>query len=108
MLRISLGSCVEQRGEALVGPTTALIPVLIDIEKLRQDQEKVSKLLEQKMVPQEYKRRYFGVRLLFSKLYRKRKILTKKSNFSYKTISIIRRSEHFEILISLPISTKYC
>lgn len=44
MVRILFQIEVEQKGEALVGPTTALVPVMIDIEKIIND-EKISKRL---------------------------------------------------------------
>ena len=45
MMRISFGLGVEQRGEALIGPSGALIPIVFDIEKIMQDEEMVKKLL---------------------------------------------------------------
>ena len=45
MMRISFGLGVEQRGEALIGPSGALIPIVFDIEKIMQDEELVKKLL---------------------------------------------------------------
>lgn len=38
MLRILLGSSVQQKGEALIGPSTALIPTIIDIKKFMEDE----------------------------------------------------------------------
>ncbi|OZU89297.1 hypothetical protein CIL03_06150 [Virgibacillus indicus] len=45
MLKMMLGSVVEQKGEALIGPTTALIPTVFNIEKVMEDKERVNKLL---------------------------------------------------------------
>ncbi|MEK3796889.1 hypothetical protein MHI18_01325 [Peribacillus sp. FSL H8-0477] len=45
MMRISFGLGVDQRGEAMVGPSGALIPIVFDIEKIMQDEEVVKKLL---------------------------------------------------------------
>lgn len=45
MIRISFGLGVEQRGEALVGSTGALIPIVFDIEKIKQDEEMIMRLL---------------------------------------------------------------
>jgi hypothetical protein len=45
MLRISFGFKVVQKGEAQIGPTTSLIPVVFDIEKMMQEEEKVKLLL---------------------------------------------------------------
>ncbi|HHW37932.1 MAG TPA: hypothetical protein GXX18_11920 [Bacillales bacterium] len=45
MLRISFGLGLKQAGEALVGPSTALIPFVFDIEVLLQDKETVRMLL---------------------------------------------------------------
>lgn len=39
MLRISFGFELEQKGEELIGQSTVLIPVAINIEKLLQDNE---------------------------------------------------------------------
>lgn len=54
MMRITFGLGVEQKGEALVGPSTALIPVVFDIEKIMQDEESIRKLLESKIPPDKY------------------------------------------------------
>ncbi|WP_156187614.1 hypothetical protein [Peribacillus loiseleuriae] len=54
MLRISFGLGVEQKGEALIGSSTALIPVVFDVEKIMQDDENVRRLLEAKWAPDEY------------------------------------------------------
>ncbi|MEK3885911.1 hypothetical protein [Bacillus sp. FSL K6-3431] len=54
MLRISFGLGVEQKGEALVGPTTALIPVVFDVEKLMRDERTVRVLFENKLSPYKY------------------------------------------------------
>lgn len=45
MIRISFGLGVEQRGEALIGPSSVLIPIVFDIERIMQDEELVKKLL---------------------------------------------------------------
>ena len=45
MLRISFGIGVERKGEELVGPQTVLIPILFDIEKIMQDEERVKRFL---------------------------------------------------------------
>lgn len=45
MLRISFGLPVVQRGDALVCPTTALIPILFDVEEMLDDDKKVMSLL---------------------------------------------------------------
>ncbi|WP_106496625.1 hypothetical protein [Lentibacillus sp. Marseille-P4043] len=37
MLRLALGSAVEQRGEALIGPKTILIPVVVDVKMVIQN-----------------------------------------------------------------------
>lgn len=50
-LRISLGSAVEKRGNAIVGATTVLIPALINIEQLLKDQDNVKRLLGKKALP---------------------------------------------------------
>jgi hypothetical protein len=48
MLRISFGLAVEQKGEALVGVNTVLIPILFDIEKMMHDEATVRKFLGDK------------------------------------------------------------
>lgn len=45
MIRISFGVGVEQKGEAMVGPDSTLIPVVLDIEKIIHDEKKLKKLL---------------------------------------------------------------
>lgn len=45
MIRISFGLAVEQRGKDLVGPSSALIPIVFDIEKIMRDEEMVKNLL---------------------------------------------------------------
>lgn len=51
MVRILFGLGVEQKGDALVGPSTALIPVVFDVEKIMGNEEKVRMLLQNKMSP---------------------------------------------------------
>lgn len=51
MLRILFGLKIEQIGKALIGPTTALIPVIFDVEQLMQAEEDVKRLLEMKNPP---------------------------------------------------------
>ncbi|WP_404452320.1 GNAT family N-acetyltransferase [Virgibacillus necropolis] len=46
MLRISFGQRVRQSGDALVGPTTELIPTVIEISEMMNDKEYVKKVLE--------------------------------------------------------------
>ncbi|PAV31563.1 hypothetical protein CIL05_02590 [Virgibacillus profundi] len=46
MLRFMLGSGVEQKGKALIGPTTALIPTILNINKIMEDEVKVKRLLQ--------------------------------------------------------------
>lgn len=43
MLRIMLGSSVEQKEEALNGTGTSLVPALIDAEKMLANVEKIYK-----------------------------------------------------------------
>jgi hypothetical protein len=45
MLRIFFGLGVEQKGEEFDGPSTALIPVIFDVEKIMQEEETVRRLL---------------------------------------------------------------
>ncbi|MBD1380845.1 hypothetical protein [Metabacillus arenae] len=45
MLRISFGIGIIQKGKALEGPTTALIPIVFDVENIMQNEEKVRELL---------------------------------------------------------------
>ncbi|CAI6087424.1 hypothetical protein [Cohnella sp. JJ-181] len=45
MLRIVFGLAVEQRGPAMQGPTSALIPVLFDIGRIMQNKAEVARLL---------------------------------------------------------------
>lgn len=52
MLRIFFGLAVEQRGDAVLGPTTTLLPVLFDVEKIMNDQECVRRLLNATNTPQ--------------------------------------------------------
>lgn len=47
MLKIKLGTFIEQKGEPLVGATTSLIPTIIHIEKIINNQEKARELLKQ-------------------------------------------------------------
>lgn len=46
MLKFILGSSIEQKDDPIAGSTTSLIPVVIHIEKVLNDQEKTSKLLD--------------------------------------------------------------
>ena len=54
MVRISFGLGVEQRGEAMVGPDSVLIPVVLDIEKIIQDEKKMEKLLTSNLYSQKF------------------------------------------------------
>ncbi|TWI59678.1 hypothetical protein [Halalkalibacter nanhaiisediminis] len=45
MLRISFGLRVEQKGEEFIGPDTVLIPIVFDINKIMEDEERISRVL---------------------------------------------------------------
>ncbi|MFT4412550.1 hypothetical protein ACLM5H_01700 [Fredinandcohnia humi] len=47
MLRISFGFSVEQKGEALKGQKTVLIPIVFNVEEIMKDSTKINKLLQQ-------------------------------------------------------------
>lgn len=47
MLRIVFGLGIEQRGPVMQGPTSALIPVMFDIERIMRDKARVARLLEE-------------------------------------------------------------
>src|SRR5690625_1076274 len=44
MLKFILGSAIEQKGDPIAGSTTSLIPVVIHIEEILNDEEKTRKL----------------------------------------------------------------
>ncbi|WP_226667521.1 hypothetical protein [Metabacillus litoralis] len=45
MLKISFSLAVEQKGDDIIGPNTALIPMIFDVEKMMKDKNKVDSLL---------------------------------------------------------------
>jgi len=51
LLRIAFGLGVEQRGPAMEGPTSALIPVLFDIGRIMANKAEVSRVLEEARRP---------------------------------------------------------
>lgn len=73
MLRISFGWGIQQKGKEQRGINTTLIPVMLDVEKIMQDQEKIISLLKSnpstKLVEKPRKKPLFLPNTLLNKLF---------------------------------------